>query len=752
MGATKSRLPLLLLLVTAAALTATASLMLFSTFMYYDDEGYVLLSLRNFAEHGHLYGGVYTQYGPFPYVLAYALHLLGLPFTHTAGRLLTLAYWGGAATLAAWLVERTTRHTVTMLAVLSAVFVYLWVMVSEPSHPGGLVAFLTALMAALGCRALAAGRWSAWAGVAGAGGAALLLTKVNLGAFAILSACTLLLLHPRHDRWPRARTGLIAGGLVLLPFLLMRPLLNAPWVQTCATVFALAAIPVAGSLSLMTGLPGTGRPWRSALLAGASVAAVVLGVVFARGTTPSELWQGVVLGPWQHPGHFSLVFSWPPSAAVVLAVAAGSLGVFLAALAVARFAPSRRGGVDTVVAGLRLLAAAGLALAIGQFPALGPGGLVFAYSVPCLWVFLWPLTGEEPAAVLARAWLGLLFLGQWLHVFPVPGSQIAWGTFLALPLGAIGAAQAAAWLGDRYRGILTAGRTRMLGHVLALGLALLAVLPAIRLAEIGRRYFDSRPLGLPGAGALSLPDASTADYQALTVNARAHGDMLFSLPGMFSFNLWTGLPTPTLANVTHWFSLLDAPRQQAIIAALAQHPRACVIVQTDHLDYLRQHHLAPAGPLYDYLMGQFETAFEIDGFQFRVHRGRHVAPLLTAEIFGPRDPAPARGNRADTLVKFALVLPAGRAVGGVDLATMDAPGAPRLRLDGSTAHLELTPIDLAGRARGPTVVGAFPFQLSGPTEVALYFDRGRRGFSTARTLFIVRDPAGAELALVRLLP
>ena len=38
----------------AAAFTAAAGLVMFSAFMYYDDEGYVLISLRSFAEHGSL--------------------------------------------------------------------------------------------------------------------------------------------------------------------------------------------------------------------------------------------------------------------------------------------------------------------------------------------------------------------------------------------------------------------------------------------------------------------------------------------------------------------------------------------------------------------------------------------------------------------------------------------------------------------------------------------------------------------------
>ena len=71
--------------VTAAGLTFAAGLVMFSAFMFYDDEGYVLISLQNFAEHGGLYHEVFTQYGPFPFVAYGVLHALGLPFTHTAG-------------------------------------------------------------------------------------------------------------------------------------------------------------------------------------------------------------------------------------------------------------------------------------------------------------------------------------------------------------------------------------------------------------------------------------------------------------------------------------------------------------------------------------------------------------------------------------------------------------------------------------------------------------------------------------------
>jgi hypothetical protein len=88
----------------------------------------------------------------------------------------------------------------------------------------------------------------------------------------------------------------------------------------------------------------------------------------------------------------------------------------------------------------------------------------------------------------------------------------------------------------------------------------------------------------------------------------------------------------------------------------------------------------------------------------------------------------------------------------VEIAQMDEPNRPPLLLNGTNARVEITPIALEGGGRGATTARSFPFALHGPAEVALYFNRGGRGFSTTRTYFIVRNAAGAELALVRLRP
>ena len=121
-------------------------------------------------------------------------------------------------------------------------------------------------------------------------------------------------------------------------------------------------------------------------------------------------------------------------------------------------------------------------------------------------------------------------------------------------------------------------------------------------------------------------------------NARAHGGTVFTFPGMFSFNLWSGRPTPTPANVTHWFSLLSATQQQAIVAELQDDPRACVVVNRFHLDYVQQAGFKTEGPLVDFIGREFEK-FNVDDDEFWVRRGGR-SPLLHRPAVAGRDPGP----------------------------------------------------------------------------------------------------------------
>jgi hypothetical protein len=722
-----------------AVLLVEAAAVMFSVFMFYDDEGYVLISLRNFAEHGALYRDVYSQYGPFPFVLYAGLHALGLPFTHVAERIVTLVAWGGAALAGAAWARHATRSLSVSLAVLASVFGYLWVMTSEPCHPGGLIALLTALLAATGCRCIETERMWGWAVTTGAIGAALILTKINVGGFVALSALAWMLLHHRSEAVRRWSPLLLLAGACLLPLGLMHTLLAAGWVRTFALMFACSAM--AAIIAVMPrGLPCvTGRTVWMLVAAGGGVAGGVLVVVWSRGTAFADLMNGILVAPLKQPIAFSLRYNWPSWARLL---AFGSLGACVLAWLLRGRHASR---IDTAVAVLRIAAAAGFAMAILRFPYTSPDRLVFALSAPCLWLFLWPLTGEDARLCAARTWGGFLFLGQYLHPFPVTGSQIAWGTFLALPLAAIAAYGAAGWLRERYLPAVTA-RTRALRLSASVAVGIFAVAAAVRFGQVALRYRGGSDLALPGAEPIRLPSDSAAAFRVITLNAVAHGDMLFSMPGMFSLNLWSGLPTPTLANVTHWFSLLDEARQRAIITALEAHPRACVIVERGHVDYLRNHGLPPSGVLYDFLAANFVPAFKVDNFEFCVRRGRRIQPLMMADVL-IRNGVPADGE--NSLLTMSVLLPPGRPVARIEVAQIEL-GNTTLALSGANARVEVIPVDARSEGGGSAWQRAWPFVVNGTATLAVHFHRDPAAGPVVGNMVVFRDPAGEVIALGRL--
>src|SRR5947199_195093 len=137
----------------------------------------------------------------------------------------------------------------------------------------------------------------------------------------------------------------------------------------------------------------------------------------------------------------------------------------------------------------------------------------------------------------------------------------------------------------------------------------------------------TRRLRVPGWACSPLRSRCT---RTLARNAAAHADVLFSLPGMQSFHLWTGVPPPTTINATHWFTLLTAAQQDAIRDRLASSPKSCLIVQRYVYDFIRAQGIATESPLTLWLKENFEPAFMFGSYEFWVRRGRHIAGIGTA--------------------------------------------------------------------------------------------------------------------------
>lgn len=722
----------------AVSLVMIGGWMLFTNLAFYDDEGYILISAREYFAHGRLYESVYSQYGPAFYVMTDLLqHLLGVPVDNTSARLLTLGFWFGTAAGSAVLVHRQTgSHRLTCFT-LTSTFLFLYFITDEPFHPGSLVTFTLALSALATAELIGRDRINAAAALAGSTAAVLLLTKINVGVFYVAAVGAWSLLHSVPDRWRRSTGATVVVLLSLLAIALMQTLWREPWVQIFLTVFA------AGALALVAAINGTGvvRPKNAAWFAGTAigVAVAVLTVIWLRGTSVQGLLDGVLLGPLRHPGNYSYAVDWRPG---TLAVAGLSLSLALALPWIrGRFSEEI---ADRLIVGLRLVLAAGLVLGFALLIHARVIGAIFSYVAPLIWIWVVPLSGVSmPRAFhLGRSFVACVLLLQFLHAYPVGGIQLAWGTFLFWPLAALGLGEVRLWFN---RSAPSAPRLRHAWPALATALFVVSAGKIAWTATTAHnRYTTRNDLGLPGASGLRLPEPQSTAYQILALNAAAHADVLYSLPGMFSFNVWTGLPTPTLKNTTLWFTLLNAAEQAEIIRSIDANPRTCVIVQELLLQLMAAGEVPMRGPLIDYLNANFEPVFRVEKYAFMVRRGRAIAPLGVARL----DPA-----SAGPTTRLELCLAAdGAAIHRIEIRDLNALASapPILVLDHSNTRASLSAVSSDNRNAAAPAVTPWPLQPKGLVRLTLEFTRPPVALAPATTAFYLMGPQGGRLGVARI--
>lgn len=727
----------LLLAALFALLAGVGACLVFSSFMVYDDEGYVLFSLKNFAEHGGLYDRVYSQYGPFFFAFHKLLHAVGLDFTNLTARLLALGWWLGSVALCATLVWRVTRSLAATVFTAGAVFLRLIQMVNEPSHPGGLITLAVSLVALAGIAWPERPRRTAL--VIGAMVAALVLTKINVGVFLLAGVAAWWVLHVEIPWIPRpTRTVIVAGGLALLPVLLMGAQLGVPWVKTFALIASCSAVAVviAGSvgerprLALADIGPG--------IIAAFGVAIVTIGFVLIDGTSWNGLIDGLVLGPLRHPLVYTAGVRWRPGAVTLALIA-------LAITALATLRPSKVSSL--VVAGARAAAIAGFLVGCIEVGSINLHAFAMSYGIASTVFFVLPLGGDHTTQPV-RTWLALLLVTQSLHAYPIGGSQIGWGTFLWVPLAAVAAHDLARWWRGQ-PGALAWCRPQWV----TLGAAVIACSLVIGrcgwhgwLGQHWIRHSDN--LRLPGAGILRLPEQLTTALRAVAVNASAHADVLFSLPGLHSFHLWTGLPGPTAANATLWPTLLTAEQQGEIRRRLEASPRSCVIVQRTILDFLAEQRIATESPLKAWLFEHYESTFALDGYEFWVRKGRRIAMLNTATLLQSADPSQPRYELSLSLAAASL-----RQVAEIELALLDEDCSSTVTTwSGRNAQVLLTPINSAGASAATPRPVEFPCDMSGLVRLQVRTNWFPARFPLPRGVLYLRDANGRRLAEARFVP
>ncbi len=568
----------------------------FNSFAGWDDEGTLLLAVKDFAHHGGLYSHVYSSFGPF-YFEAFSTIFSWLPVTPDNGRIATLVVTLLASLGLGIAVTMFTRSLVAGVATQVGSFVLLILSyVDESMHPMMLVWLLFSI-ALLALALFARGHRSVGSIILGATLAALVLTVVNVGAFAAVALLFTGLTAVRLRRDARFLRVAAATVFIFTPFLLIvvsGGLVSQSWIfKYClVVVFAASGVVVVTRQRTIEGLLH-GRDVVRFLLGGLIAGVVVVVIAIASGTRPVDLVKGLFVDPARFSNGFTIPLGIP---AWVVAWGAVCLG---GAVLYQRYGRRLvRPGLDPwlhVAAGLVILYCA-----LQEDQLAVPNS--FAVGLPLLFFAAVAPVGTAESERVARIALVALAALEGLLAYPVAGAQVRWSSLLMVPVGMI-------CLNDGVRALhpLQAINRRTGWHV-ATGL----LASALILAAIGwftsvfvgnerveaKTYNTSPTLELSGTHLIHLPAFESQPIESLVQAIRTQCSLFVTLPAMDSLYFWSGEEAPGDWTNT-WFYTSNTAQQQELIKQITgkDQSRFCLVDNQTWVSFWYQGRPIPQLPL-----------------------------------------------------------------------------------------------------------------------------------------------------------
>ncbi len=609
---------------------------MFTLFAKYDDEGYVLIGVRSLL-HGHrLYDEVYSQYGPFFYMVHWTIYsLLGQSPSHDVQRFIGVALW----ILSSILWGRAV-YLLTDSLLWSGLGFYLGVRILaffpwSAGHPEELCMLLLSATAVLACRM----RSDRSAGtLAGLGGllAAIILTKVNLGLYVGLALGLTLLKTTRPSLARYAGIISVACVSLILPAALMSQMWDFTWGREytfVATVAIGTAILIATTLEPPHFM--TARLWWTVVVSCLGGLVLIVLPFSINGTTLGALLQMTV---FQHAGTARQWYIPPPITGKVLVEAVISPLVAAAAYFRCRNLTSaghpampQAAGVDWL--GYVLLACKALVgftcfFVLAKWSIEPNNPLLFRYCAPFAWLLLVPpMDGSALPARAGRIAVCLLAVFVYLYAYPVGGSQLA---FAGLPGGIV----ALVMFRDALLEIVAlapaiAPSPEKLRIAAALGFVFVAFLLVRELSEGYQYYTANISLAMPGAERIRVRLRERVAYHWVLDHVNSCGS-IYSMPGLYSLNVWADKDPPTALTAGNWVGLLNPDQQRTVIRDLSKAPDLCIVYSPTMIEFWRRGQDLKQSPLAQYILGEFAPVAQAGGFSILKRRPRIICRSAVA--------------------------------------------------------------------------------------------------------------------------
>ena len=164
---------------------------------------------------------------------------------------------------------------------------------------------------------------------------------------------------------------------------------------------------------------------------------------------------------------------------------------------------------------------------------------------------------------------------QVLHAYPVAGSQVEWATVVMFVPCAI--ALAAGMDGLR---MWREARPALRGLAVGSLCVVIALLAGLWPLAVWVKYYDLSALNLPGAQLVRVDPQTGRELRQLTYVVHENCDTFYSVPGLDSLYIYSGVPTPT-GQLANWPGALTNSQEQEVVSELshfqATGKRVCIV-------------------------------------------------------------------------------------------------------------------------------------------------------------------------------
>jgi hypothetical protein len=591
----------------------------FQGFSGWDDEGYLMMTIKQFLQGHKLFDEVYTQYGPFYYAFKWLIfRLTGAPVTNDSVRFIAVGIWLLYPCFCSWAILRVCK-SLSMAALCFAMVsvatsrVLRW----EPGHPNDLSGLL--LTALVFAASFLAQRPTLALSMIGVICMAAILVKLNVGVYLILGLIAGLLPFTKAFPLRRILYGIFAISALAFPTLLMR----AHWSDSWAISFdVVVTLSLASAFLITSRIPVqpyvTLRAWIAAAAGGLLFGAAILGAFIAAGSTLHAIAYCSVLQ------HIGTDRAW--YIAVTEALSWHCALVTLAGLGLMLWVsrdPIHRASSKVVIS-LKLilwfLLLALILLNTGQ-NSLATGQIAAVDAPALAWLALLTPSVNTSAGNRAFRYV-LVFATLFMLLFPYPvgGDHADMPTISMIVVYVLCLHDALVMLQAKYRDVFARRRwTR------AIGPAFISFSCLILLGLAGynyHHYHSWKALDLPGATRVHLKPDEVDVMQTLVRKVNADCSGFIGMPGFVSLDFWTGQEPPTTINMSNWLTVLAPQYQYKIIHAIEGNKRACVIENDYWVEWWRRGQDLDKIPLAAYIRNNFRPYDQVEKYQILVRRDR----------------------------------------------------------------------------------------------------------------------------------